>query len=245
MLSVTEFVVVALIALCSGVVQIAMGFGNGLFAVPLLALILAPHDAVATTTLTGAATAIYQAWSERAHREGAVAYRMLGGAALGVPIGLAFFVRAEPATVRIVIFSVVIIAALLLLMGFKLRGSSPAFDLVSGMACGAFSTSSGTGGPPLVFALRARGLSPPAFRATLAFVASFVGPTTAVLFVLVGDRLTANVWLAFIVGLPGLIAGVVIGQWLHSHLNERRFHRVVIVLLVATAAAILLSSLET
>lgn len=95
-----------------------------------------------------------------------------------------------------------------------------------------------TGGPLLVYAVGRSSLSKSAFRSTLATVWLTFNSVLIASFALRGQLGTAE---ARKIGtfLPVLVVGVVLGEWGHRRIDERRFRLVVFSLLLIAGASIL------
>jgi uncharacterized membrane protein YfcA len=229
-----DLVVVALVIAFAGAVQLTTGFGFALAAVPLMALAIDPHDAVIITLGVATFTNGFQAWEGRAVCDRTVLARLLGGAVVGLPIGLAVFVAADPSVMRLIIGLAVIVAVMSLASGIDLRHANATLDVGSGLVSGALTTSVGTNGPPVVFALQARHFSPDRFRATITTHFLVLDVASIAVFAVAGE-LTADILVASLVAVPGLLFGALVGIRVREHLDPVRFRRVVMALLVAAA----------
>ena len=90
---------------------------------------------------------------------------MLAGAAVGLPIGLLVFLRADDRVLGIVIGVAVLVAVVVIARGLDLRHAGPGLDVGGGVLSGALTMSAGVNGPPLVFVLQARHFDQHRFRA--------------------------------------------------------------------------------
>ena len=142
-----------LVLMLACTVQSAFGFGLALIAVPLLSTALplplvTPLLALLSMSLGGSV-----AWRARAAVRVGLLWRLLVGAALGVPAGIVL---------------IVVLAAVHDLLGYGGRVRLPSwaiwpFGVVTGVLGGAWNLM----GPPLVLFLQWSGLDPSVFRATL------------------------------------------------------------------------------
>jgi uncharacterized membrane protein YfcA len=159
-----------------------------------------------------------------------------------MPIGLFVIthVRAEPLQVLIAI--TVLIFTGLLWRRVRLPTATVPAEVGVGFASGMLSTSTGMSGPPLVIALQARGVTPSAFRATLAVV--FVsGSIVSLLLFWSRGLVTAETARIAAAGVPGLVAGMLIGELGFRHVDRDRFRTIVLLLLVASAVLALAGAL--
>ncbi len=232
--------IVAVVA-ASSFAQSLAGFGFGLLAVPMMSLMVTPHDAVVVATLIGAVSTTTQAVIDRQACEWGVARRMSVAAYAGMPIGLLAFVVVSEATMRFVLGVVVMIATLVLARGFVARTQSRTLDAVMGFLSGVLSTSTSTNGPPLVFLLQARGMPAQTFRATLnsVFAISNIG---AVSLFAVSGHVTLDGCVAATVSLPVLFVALRAGYAVRPRVDAGTFRVLVLVLLFVSGISVLSSA---
>ncbi|HET8615914.1 MAG TPA: sulfite exporter TauE/SafE family protein [Actinomycetales bacterium] len=223
------------IATVAAFAQSVSGFGSALVAVPLLSLLAGPRTAVVTITvlsiaMTGLATA-----RERRHVEWHVAGTLALTGLLGMPVGLVLLTALEPRTLTLVIAVLVLAFALLLASGWAPH-PGPWARRASGVVSGAMLTSTGMNGPPLVITLQAMRLRADRFRATLQ-AAFCTQDVAAVLGFVVVGQVNRTVLVAVAAGLPGLPLGWLLGDRVFTALSASVFRKVVLGMLVASAAA--------
>ena len=240
--SVAALAGVAVVVALAATVQLSAGFGFGLAAVPLLSVVIDAHDAVVVALTLATFTNGYQAWTGRREADRGVAGRLLAGAALGLPVGLLVFLRAEERVLGAIIGVAVLGAVVVIGAGLDLRRAGPGLDLAGGVLSGAMTMSAGVNGPPLVFVLQARRFEPAAFRATITAVFFVLDVVSVVVFTATGD-LDGAVALAVAAALPGLALGAVSGLAIRRHLDARRFRTLVLALLAVAGTSALTSAI--
>lgn len=233
---------VALVVAMAATVQLSAGFGFGLAAVPLMAIVLDPHDAVVVALTLATLTNGYQAWSGRHHADRAVIGRLLAGAVVGLPIGLLVFLQVDDRVLSAIIGVAVLVAVTVIAMGLDLRHAGPGLDVAGGALAGALTMSAGVNGPPMVFVLQARHFDQVRFRATITSVFFVLDVVSVAVFAATGD-LDRDVLAAVAVALPGLALGAAAGVWLRRHLDARRFRRLVLVLLTVAGVSAVASAI--
>ena len=233
---------VALVVALAATVQLSAGFGFGLAAVPLMAIVLDPHDAVVVALTLATFTNGYQAWSGRDHADRPVIGRLLGGAIVGLPIGLVVFLRVEDRVLSAIIGVAVLVAVAVIAMGLDLRHAGPGLDVAGGALAGALTMSAGVNGPPMVFVLQARHFDQVRFRATITSVFFVLDVVSVVVFAATGD-LDRDALAAVAVALPGLALGAVAGIWLRQQLDARRFRGLVLGLLTVAGVSAIASAI--
>jgi uncharacterized membrane protein YfcA len=240
--SAADLLIVAVVIAASGVVQLAAGFGFALASVPLLSIVLSPHQAVLVALGLATFTNGYQAISGRRDVDRPVLARLLAGAAVGLPVGLVVYHWANDRILGVLVGAAVLAAVVLVARGIDLRHAGPGLDVAGGAVSGALTTSVGTNGPPLVFVLQARHFDQFRFRATITTAFFVLDVVSVTAFALSGD-FDRDVVLAIAVSLPGLAVGAAIGISLRRHLDAERFRRVVLVVLVAAGISAIVSAL--
>jgi len=232
---------VAVVVALAATVQLSAGFGFGLAAVPLLSVVLDAHDAVVVALTLATFTNGYQAWTGRRDADRGVAGRLLAGAALGLPFGLAVFLRADERVLGVLIGLAVLAAVVVIAAGLDLRRAGPGLDVAGGVLSGAMTMSAGVNGPPLVFVLQARRFEPAAFRATITTVFFVLDVVSVAVFTATGD-LDGDVAVAVGAALPGLGLGAAAGLVIRRHLDARRFRALVLALLTVAGISALASA---
>ena len=235
------YVLVAAIVALGAAAQAASGFGLALLAVPLLALLLDAKTAVVTTGVVSLGLQLTVALRDHGSIRRSTIVTMTIAALIGMPVGLLILERVDDRTLTIAIGVTVLAFTLLLARGTPVPAGT-ATDAAAGFPSGLISTSTGTSGPPLVIALHAREMTPVRFRATLAAQFLIQGTISVVAFALVG-RITTEVGLLALAGVPGLALGWLVGNRVFAKLDHDRFRRVVLAMLALSGVASLLGAL--
>ncbi len=243
-MSASALVVTALVVALAATVQLAAGFGFGLAAVPLLAVVLDAHDAVVLALALATFTNTYQAWTGRHDADRRVVARLLAGAAIGLPVGLLVFRLLEERWLKLLIGLTVLAAVVLIARRIDLRHAGRGLDVTAGVMSGALTMSSGVNGPPLVFVLQARHFPPARFRGTITTVFAVLDVVSVATFA-IADELDGRLLQGMAAALPGLAAGAVVGMALRRHLHVERFRVLVLVLLSVAATTALVSALAS
>jgi len=203
-------------------IRSALGFGEALVAVPLLALTLPVQVAAPLAVLvsiTVAIVVVIQDWRNIHVRS---AGWLVLSTLFGIPLGLLLLKTVPEAVVKAILGAFIITFAVYSLTGRKpeLHGDSlaPLFGFVAGVLGGAY----GMNGPPLVVYGVMRRWTPAQFRATLQgyfLIASIVG--------MLGYALT-GLWTRtvssyFLLSLPLALIAIFIGRAVHRRLSSARF----------------------
>jgi uncharacterized membrane protein YfcA len=234
---------VAGIVAAAAVAQGLSGFGFALISVPLLALVVPVKAAIVAGAAFGLVQSAFVVARDRRHVAWRSAAVVVVVAATGMPIGLVVITRVPAEPLQIAVATTVLMFTALLWRRVRLPTDSPAAEVGVGLVSGVLSTSTGMSGPPLVIALQVRSIAPSAFRATLATV--FVAGS-ALSFLLFWSQglVTADALRTTTAGLPGLLVGILAGEFAFRRVDHERFRRVVLALLVASAVLALLGALR-
>jgi hypothetical protein len=239
----TIFPVLAVIFLAT-LIRSALGFGEALVAVPLLALLIPVEEAVPLATLvsiTVAGVVVAQDWRQiHVRSAGWLVFSTL----FGIPLGLWLLTAVTEVVVK-AILAVVIIG----FSSYCLVSRSPyqltddrlawAFGFGAGVLGGAY----GMNGPPLVIYGSLRQWSAEQFRATLQgyfLPASLFG---------MGGYWLAGLWTLsvtcyYLWSLPLALAALVLGRALNRRMRGRSFFRYVHVGLLLVGTVLLILSLR-
>ena len=226
-------------------IRSALGFGEALVAVPLLALLMPVKVAAPLAVLvsiTVAAIAVAQDW-RKIHFQSAG--RLLLTTLIGTPLGLLLLTRVPGAIIKGILASVIIVFSSYSLASHRrqlhLRDDrlAPLFGFVAGILGGAY----GMNGPPLAIYGALRRWSPQHFRVTLqgyflpASIAVMVGYALAGLWV---RQVSAD----FLLSLPIVIVATLLGRAANHRMTGRTFFVYVYVGLVVVGVILLAQSVR-
>ena len=242
-LSLLEWTGVAAAVFVASVVRGIAGFGFSLIVTVLLTLFLPPAVVIPAVLLWEIAASIGHL--PFVYRE--VDWKSLGwlttGMLLGTPLGVWMLTCLPPGPMCAVINGTVIVFALMLLRGAQpSRAPSRLETALIGMSGGVINGASANGGPPVILFFLSSPAGASVGRASL--IAYFLMTDTwASLFCWQNGLFTVNTWLFAGAMLPVLALGVMLGSRFFRGLNEARFKKIVLVLLLAVAGAGLLKAL--
>jgi uncharacterized protein len=203
-------------------IRSALGFGEALVAVPLLALVM-PVQVVAPlavlVSITVALVVVIQDWRSVHLRS---AGWLILARLFGIPLGLLMLKTVPESIVKAILGVFIIAFAVYSLAGRKPQLDNdrlaPFFGFVAGILGGAY----GMNGPPLVVYGVLRRWTPVQFRATLQgyfLIASIVGMAG---YALTG-LWTPTVSRYFLFSLPLALIAIFLGTVLHRRLSSARF----------------------
>jgi len=241
--SLTLLVVVVFFA--ATLLRSALGFGEALIAVPLLAFVLPVKVAAPIAVLlsiTVAAVVVAQDW-RHVHVRSAV--RLVLFTVIGIPFGL-LLLRTVPEP--IVKGGLGVVVAGFAMSALRNRGSYELTDdrlaWLFGVSAGILGGAYGMNGPPLVMYGALRRWSPEHFRATLqgyflpASVIGMIGYWAAGLW-------TPSVSRYYLLSLPTALLAIVLGRVINRRFDARRFFVYVHAGLIVSGAGLVLQALVT
>ena len=238
-MSVDLIVFAVVVAFTAATVQSVTGFGFSLTLVPLLAVAWEPKAAVAVSLLLALATNVVLLTQVR----GKVSTRRLPGLYLGliigIPLGVLFLERVDAETLQITVGIVVLAATVLIYLQPSVDAGhdSLGMQIGAGTMGGALTSATSMGGPPVVLYLLGRETEIDPYRATLLAYFLPSGVLAVAAFFIVG-RIDSDVLIITAAAVPAVVAGILTGGWLRTHLNPERFRRIVLGVLIATSISV-------
>ncbi|MEO5342882.1 MAG: sulfite exporter TauE/SafE family protein [Gammaproteobacteria bacterium SHHR-1] len=216
------------------------GFGSGLIAIPLLALML-PLPLV--VPLIGLLDYIASAAHGVKHRE-AIVWRellpLLPFTLIGVGLALYLFKTLDAVLLSRVLGGFVLLYALYSLLGREPSGQgSRLWSPLAGGLGGLVGTLFGTGGPFYVIYLHFRGLHKSAFRATIATIFLLDGASRIIGYSLSG-LYNRDSLLGVLIGLPLMLLTLWLGGRVHVNLSQQTFRKAIGILLIGAGLALIL-----
>lgn len=218
------------------------GFGSGLIAIPLLALIMPLTIVVPLVVFLDYVASASHGLKDRVHIQWREILPMLPFSLLGVLAGLYLFKTIDPVSLSHALGVFVLLYAVYSL--FVDNGSKPASKLwcaPAGSLGGMVGTLFGTGGPFYVVYLKHRGLPKTQFRATFAtiFLMDGAGRLTGYL---AGGFFNRDWMMLAALALPVMGIGLFVGGQIHTNISQRTFQIAVSILLVFSGLSLLLKT---
>lgn len=210
----------------------ALGFGDALIAMPLLALVLGMQIATPLVAFGASTIALTILLGEWRSVDIKAAWRLILSSLVGIPIGL-FLLKTAPEPVIKGGLGVLLIAFGLLnlinpkLPTFRNEKLAYVFGLVAGVLGGAYNTN----GPPVVVYGTLRRWSPDSFRSTLQAYFLPTGGTILISHGLAG-LWTPDVLRLYVYALPFIMLAIYLGGRVNKVISSGRFNRIIYVSLV-------------
>lgn len=237
---------VLMVVFFATVIRSTFGFGEGLIAVPLLALIIPVGIAapvVVLLSITIAAIVVIQDW-RKIHLKSTA--WLLAPTLVGIPLGIALLTSVHQNLVKSLLALVIIAFSAYSLLGKKppeLQRDNRVWLLICGFLAGVLGGAYGMNGPPLVIYGAMRRWSPQAFRATLqgyflpASIVAMLGYWRAGLW-------NPSVTHYYLLGLPTVIPAIFLGGLINHRLHGDAFLVYVHLGLVCVGALLLFEVLR-
>jgi uncharacterized membrane protein YfcA len=222
----------------------AIGFGEALIAVPLLAFVMPVRVAAPLAVLvsiTIAAVVVAQDWRHIHLRS--TAWLVLS-TLFGIPLGLFLLVHGSEHLVKAALGALILLFAIFCLAGsarMSLHHDNRVVLLACGFVAGVLGGAYGMNGPPLAIYGSMRRWSAQHFRATLqayflpASVLGMLGYLSAGLW-------TQTVTIDYLLCLPALIPAVFLGRTINRRLSTQSFSKYVYLALAAIGVALVVQS---
>jgi hypothetical protein len=223
-----EYVIGALILFLGGVVQGTAAFGLALTTAPVLLLVI-PHQAVppVLVTLGLINNLLVLMETRREVRPRTVTPLALAGFA-GLPLGAYMLAAVEPGPFKLAVGVIVILAALALLSGIRIKVREGWASLLPvGLMSGILGGSTSLSGPPVILFFANQQETKQSFRGNLIAYFTLLNIASMITFWAFG-LMTRQVWLLASVYLLPLLVGTFAGMWIARRTNEKVFKRAVL-----------------
>lgn len=218
---------------CLGMlIQSVVGFAGSLFAIPLLALILSPRDAVPTYAVVMLVVNVLLVFETRQAIDWRRAGWLMLGGVVATPIG-AYALKMLPTDILRVAISLITLTFGVLFIGKIIprltdrRGTYLGVGFISGLLGGSISES----GPPVVVLGMAQGWSKEMFRATLLAYFLVLSLVASLSFFSLGLLTTRHAMTAAVAIMPTSLAAY-LGVLVKNRMSEQVFQRAVLVIIL-------------
>jgi uncharacterized protein len=238
-LTLIQLLLAGAILIVAYVVRGITGFGSGLIAIPLLAMMLPLTIVVPMIGLLDYSASLSHGLKHRR----AIAWReilpLLPFTFIGVGAALYLFKTIDAALLTRFLGGFVLLYALYSLFGGNPHGHATRnWAIPAGGLGGFIGTLFGTGGPFYVIYLQIRGLDKSAFRATIATIFFIDGASRIVGYTASGFY-SKETLILVASGLPIMAVAMYIGGHVHTNISQESFRRAIGVVLIGSGLALI------
>jgi uncharacterized protein len=243
-MSEASLVLIAAVLFAAAFVRSAVGFGDAVVAMPLLAMVLGVRTATPLVAFVGPTISLLILAGSWRKVEFKAAGRLIAATLLGIPVGIYGLARLPEAPLKIALGLIILLYGVFGLARprAKLKHEKAWMPWALGATAGVLGGAYNTNGPPVVAYGMLRGWPPESFRATLQ---GYFLPTG--LAILAGHGIaglwTAEVLKSFAYSLPAIVVGVLMGGLLNKKLTGAIFARLVYASLALMGTVMLLREL--
>lgn len=232
--------------LITGVSKGGFGGGLGFVAVPLMALVIPPAQAVAVLLpilILMDGFGVHTYWREV---DRGVLWVMLPGAAVGIAIGGLLFDLLDAQMMRLMVGVLAILFVAHHVVGVSTRREAPRprpwFGVLCGGLSGFTSTIAHAGSPPAAIYLLPLRLDKTVFVASSIVFFAVVNLLKLVPYWLIGQFTSLNLATALVLA-PLAPISMYLGVWLHHRIEQRRFMQLCYVLVALTGIKLITDGL--
>ena len=233
-----EYLIAVAAVIIGAIAQGSVGFGFGMLAAPVLALVdeqLVPGAVL----LLGLTVALIVAWDERGALDWLGIRWALVGRVLGTLAGAYAVTRLDHDAMAITLGVLVLVAVAISLTGWHVRPTTSTL-VGAGMMSGVMGTFTSVGGPPMALVYQREEAAK--LRSTLAGFFVF-GASLALLVLTVSGEVGKRQVVDGLLLLPGLLVGVTLSRLLAPYLDRGRTRAGVLALSALTAVALVVGAL--
>lgn len=239
MLGLSELSLMGIMALAM-FVQSAAGFGSALIAMPLIIQVLGLAVAAPAFALIGQTSGLIMMLRYRDSLDWRAVSRLLAASLLAIPLSIAVAQRIDQQLALAGLGLVMLAYAGYTLFGPQLPEiQNPRWGYLFGFFNGLLHGAYNTGGPPLVIYGTAARWSPREFKSNIQTV-FFINGLMVILTHLLHGNITPRVLHAYVIMLPGLALGLLLGFLLDKRIPPELFRRAVLVLLIILGITLIL-----
>ena len=232
-LTALDTVLVAGTAFFAGLMRGFSGFGAALTIAPVLALAVGPRTAIPAILIVMLVTSIQlvpRAWNSADWK---TVIPLSVGGAIGIPVGAWLLVVVDQELIRRSISATVTFFAILMLIGWRYRGSvKPVFSAIAGGLGGFISGAAAAGGPAVIMFLLAGPESAARNRAAIILYFLFAQGVALVVYWFGGLMTAKTLWVALPM-LPTLILGTWVGEKCFGKASDQLYRRIALAFLLA------------
>ncbi|WP_052761283.1 sulfite exporter TauE/SafE family protein [Sedimenticola thiotaurini] len=238
--SLMQLPVATLVVAIAYLIRGVAGFGSGLIAIPLLALILPLSVVVPVIALLDLLASVSHGFGNRRDIGWLEIFTLLPFSLLGIGIAIYLFKTVDPDLLSTGLALFIILYSLYNLVSENMPTDfSRLWAMPWGAAGGMINALFGTGGPFYVIYLKLRGLGKDELRATIATILLFDGIGRVAGYAM-GDFFNETALILVAAGLPLAALALFVGGHIQTGMSQKAFQRAISALLLVSGIALLI-----
>ncbi|KKK34592.1 membrane protein [Salinicoccus sediminis] len=239
--TVSAFIFFICIALIASILQTSTGFGFSIMATPLFLMLFHPQEAIQINIILSLVISLALIRSIMDSVDFTLLKRLIAASLAGVPFGIAIYMSINIEAFKFSVGVLLLMLTLLLILNFRISQTRGRDNLAGGLS-GLFTTSIGMPGPPILLYFTGTSMDKDRVRATtLAFYLFIYSVSLVTQITFTGTSVL--IWKSSLYAAPAVLAGLVIGQYIHKWVDQDTFRIFTYVLLSGTGVYLLIQSL--
>jgi uncharacterized protein len=227
-----DTVLVAATAFVAGLMRGFSGFGAALTIAPVLALAVGPRAAIPAILIVMLTTSLQLLPKALTSVKWSTVTPLSIGGAIGIPIGAWLLIIVDQETIRRSISITVVFFAVLMLIGWRYKGSiGPAVSAFAGGLGGLISGAAAAGGPAVIMFLLAGPESAARNRAAIILYFIFTQAVALVVYAFGGLMTWKIFWIALPM-IPTISLGTWIGEKMFGRASDELYRRIALAFLM-------------
>jgi hypothetical protein len=225
-----------------GILQGCLGFGFAFIALPVFALFIAPAIATPLIVMLSLILNFIVIFSCKEYANKKIIGYLLIGGIVGTPMGTHLLKHVDPFSYTLAVGILIMIAAGLFLADKRCRLKETMINsFPAGFVSGVLNASIGLSGPPVVLFMTTQSFNKHVMRATL--IGYFLIINMITLFWFVNQRLISSDVIGYMrFFVPVLIAGTLSGVFITRFIDEQRFRKIILVVVMLIGFAVSMKS---
>lgn len=224
-----SIILFSVIILIASVLQTSTGFGFSIVATPFLLVMFEPRDAIQINLILSLVISIALIMKIKKDIDTGILKRLIIGSFIGLLIGISIFLVVDMTLLKFSVGILIVALTILLIMKFRIQQSKKRDRVIGGLS-GAFTTSIGIPGPPILLYFSGTDTSKEKLRGTtLAFYLWIYAVSLGIQVTFAGT--TKEIWQTSTAALPIVLIGLLLGQLLFRWISQELFRKLTYVLL--------------
>ncbi len=236
-----DFFVYICIIFVASILQTSTGFGFSIMATPFLLMLFKPQEAIQINIILSLIISGALIMKLKKDIDIHLLKKLVLGSIIGLPFGGLVYLSIDISTFKIIISIILLILTLMLFFNIRFKSTTTRDYFIGGIS-GLLTISIGMPGPPLLIYFAGTNTVKEKTRATtLAFYLFIYFISLVSQIFLTGTDM--SIWRSSLYAIPAVFIGLIIGQVLFKHLNQKIFGIFTYILLGCTGIFLLIDSI--